>query len=290
MLPANYELVACPNWRAEACISQYNRKFIRGLRFTMAQKQISFCSTTFNRLWQLEKTLEINLRALDDNQELVLADFGTDGTSAWVWENHSSAIKSKKLVFFEVKSPVSWHVAKAKNLAHRLSSGEYLFSLDGDNFIDSQDINAIKKASELGKPIHQWSGSWSDGSAGRIGLPRHLFFDIGGYDEAFLPMGGDDVDLIRRLFLKQIQVMRTAGPSMPAIQNTTLQKVHGFYQGDKAHAAWSRVNAFNLELSKLKNEIEGPCRVGGYATFRGTLNGKAVRIDGLGALTAEPIE
>lgn len=128
---------------------------------------------------------------MDDGHEIVLVDYGSsDGLSEWIWKNFTNDINSKKLIFFEVKNEVRWNIARAKNLAHRLASGSYLFNLDADNFITREDILEIQKVADLGFHCWQFSeGNRDDGSFGRIGLPAQLFKMIGGYDESFLPMG-----------------------------------------------------------------------------------------------------
>jgi glycosyltransferase involved in cell wall biosynthesis len=121
---------------------------------------ISFCVTCRNRLWQLQETLESNLSVLGKNHEIVLVDFGSsDGLSSWVWAGFEDDIRNGRLTFFEVLSEVSWSSPKAKNLAHRLAKGNYLFNLDADNFLTGQDLAGIEDAAATGVPCQQWSGT-----------------------------------------------------------------------------------------------------------------------------------
>jgi len=185
-----------------------------------SQKTISFCITSRNRLWQLEKTLSKNIVKIDDKHEIVLVDYGsTDGLNEWIRNNFKSYLENKRLVFFEVKNEVRWNVARAKNLAHRLASGKYLFNLDADNFVTTADTDEIQKAAVLDQPCWQWSGTWGDGSAGRIGAPRDLFMRVGGYDETLPPMGGQDIDLLNRMLALKCEVARIKGPQLTAVQN-----------------------------------------------------------------------
>ena len=168
------------------------------MKHAKAPKKISYCVTSRNRLWQLQQTLSANLSHLTDDEELTLVDFGsTDGLSTWVWQEFESAL-GNKLNFFELKNDVEWSSPKAKNLAHRLSNGQYLFNLDADNFVTTEDLRGIHDAHDEGVVAHQWSGDWPDGSYGRIGLPQGLFFNLGGYNKSLLPMGGQDMDIIMR--------------------------------------------------------------------------------------------
>lgn len=114
-------------------------------------KSISFCSTCRNRLWQIRETLPRNLDAIREEHEIVLVDYGsTDGLSEWVWAHFQGAIDRGSLVFFEVRNEVRWNLARAKNLAHRLATGHYLFNLDADNFVTPSDVQAIEQAARMG--------------------------------------------------------------------------------------------------------------------------------------------
>jgi hypothetical protein len=128
-------------------------------------------------------------------------------------------------VFFEVTSEVRWSSPRAKNLAHRVAGGSYLFNLDADNRIGPADVALVEQAAARGEAVHQWAGNWTDGSFGRIGLPRDLYHTLGGYDESMLPMAGQDMDLLRRIHGSGRTIVRLAPPAMPAVQNTFEHKM-----------------------------------------------------------------
>jgi len=247
-------------------------------------KQISFCISCRNRLWQLEQTLKFNLDQINDNLEIVLVDYGsTHPISSWIWSNFSKFIENKRLVFFEVKNDVNWSSPKAKNLAHRLANSSYLFNLDADNFIDTNDIQSIFIAKEKNLPCHQWSGSFGDGSFGRIGVPKELFYRIGGYDESLLPMGAQDLDLIKRIASLDIHFSRVSKPSHVSIKNSFADKIGEFTTISENHEeVYEEINRLNQIKALLRLKIEGPIIKGGFSTFQGVLNGKNVIIDGLG--------
>jgi predicted glycosyltransferase involved in capsule biosynthesis len=201
--------------------------------------------------------------------------------TSWVWSNFSNFIETKKLVFFEVKNDVSWSSPRSKNLAHRLAKSPYLFNLDADNFVDLSDINSILKAKNKNLPCHQFSGSFGDGSFGRIGLPKEVFYKIGGYDESMFPMGGQDLDLLRRINALSISILRLSKSRMQSIQNSFTDKVQEFSNNIKDHKElYAKLNSLNILRSRLRLDIEGPIIKGGFATFRGLLNGTEVVIDG----------
>ena len=248
-----------------------------------AQPSITFCVTCRNRLWQLKQTLAANLAELGDGHNISLVDFGsTDGLSAWIWTHFEADIKRKRMTFFEVTSPIGWSSPKAKNLAHRLASGTYLFNLDADNRIVHDEVRDIEKVAALGMACHQWSKtSWTDGSYGRIGMPRPLFMRLGGYDETFLPMGGQDIDLMKRIFSSGQKVAGLRPPIISAIDNTLDHKMAEIGSpGTNSAESYEKMNRLNLSISDVKLELEGPIRRGGYSTFHGKLNGEPVLIDG----------
>lgn len=149
------------------------------------------------RLWQLKKTLPYNLERLKDDEEICLANFNSqDGLDEWIHGNYIQEIKAGRLRYFYTKEPKHFHMSKAKNLSHRLSTGQFVFNLDVDNFISETTRERLKPLE--GEPGCLREGT-DGGYAGRIGINRDLFFSIGGYDESLLPMGYEDHDLWRRV-------------------------------------------------------------------------------------------
>jgi glycosyltransferase involved in cell wall biosynthesis len=252
-------------------------------------KQISFCISCRNRLWQIQQTLADNLSALESDMEIVLVDYGsTDGLSEWVWQNFDGDIRAGKLTFFQVTNPVTWSSPKAKNLAHRLGQGSYLFNADADNFFTPTDCRLILDAARTGLPSHQWSGNYGDGSFGRIGLPKAMFLDLGGYDENLLPMGSQDKDLLTRLGVLDDRFFKLPPPLKPAIPNTPEEKMKELgtlSELSDPKLAYYFTNQTNNTLAYLKLQIEGPRRIGGFASFQGLLNGVTVVIDGFNNIT-----
>lgn len=188
---------------------------------------------------------------------------------------------TQKIIFFEVKNSVSWNSPRAKNLAHRISSGNYLFNLDADNFVSGFDIEHICQAATVKLPCWQYSKILDDGSYGRIGIPREIFFNLGGYDEGMLAMGGQDFDLMHRFSALNIKVLHLPPPAIPAIDNTISQKVAevNIVKND-AQITYNLMNNFNVKRSQFRLDLEGPSLQGGFTSFKGLLNGRLVLIDG----------
>ena len=248
---------------------------------------ISFCTTCHNRLWQLKQTLASNLAALGSDMELVLIDYAsTDGLSEWIWAHFENHIQDGRLIYFSLSHTVSWHVCKAKNLAHRLATRRYVFNRDADNFVTAEDLIHIRRAAAQEMPAHQWTDEWQDGSFGRIGLPRDLFMELGGYDEGLLPMAGQDIDLIRRIHGLDKRIWRLPAPHKPAIPNEKQDKIVATTSREvDPEKFFDAMSKANLDLSKFKILHQGAVRDGGFATFQGLLNGAPITIDGLGCVT-----
>ncbi|MCP4456763.1 MAG: hypothetical protein GY816_01855 [Cytophagales bacterium] len=146
---------------------------------------------------------------LDDNRqdcdrlEFVLVDIGSDeDITDWVIANFRSELESGYLKYFRTHKTENWHAPVAKNTSHRLSSGKILVNLDGDNFTGYRGGMYIYNEFIAHKHdicLWQFSGTFNDGSFGRIAAARDTFMAVGGYNEELLEMGYQDRDLVRRL-------------------------------------------------------------------------------------------
>lgn len=136
---------------------------------------ISFCTQVCNRLWQLSKTLLPNLEVLRGTEHqlvIVVYQISTDGVVEFV----KNVLHPNLKIHF---TNDDYDIIKAKNLAHSLADGDYLFNLDADNFISPATINMI--LNNQNSTIHNWSGLFQDGSYGRIGTTKDKFISVGGY-------------------------------------------------------------------------------------------------------------
>lgn len=244
--------------------------------------KISFCISCRNRLWQIKDTLAHNLNTVSNNHELVLVDYGsTDGLREWVWSNFKKEIASKQLIFFRVLKAPPWSSPKAKNLAHRLANGDYLFNLDCDNYITESDLMMIEKAAKLNLPVQQFAGDFDDGTYGRIGLPKILFYKLGGYDESLLPMGAQDTDILNRILQSGSKLGKIPNPNKMPITNSIQDKVSEVTNSSSdAEKTYEDMNRLNLTLSKFKNTHYGFERPNQFGSFYGFLNGELICIDG----------
>jgi glycosyltransferase involved in cell wall biosynthesis len=110
---------------------------IRSPEKTAVPLKISFCITCKGRLEQLQKTLPINIENNKDypNTEFVVLDYGSeDGLGDWIREKFGKRIgKDIRYARVEPEDAPRFRMAHAKNMAHRLATGDVLCNLDADN-------------------------------------------------------------------------------------------------------------------------------------------------------------
>ena len=97
-----------------------------------------------------------------------------------------------------------------------------------------------------------------DGTYGEIGMPKSLFIQIGGYDQSFKPMGGGDLDLLRRLklYAKTVTLRYTKRTAIINKKSEGLVNTKGFklvrYTDNSAHKLWKKYNDYNMKISKTR--------------------------------------
>jgi glycosyltransferase involved in cell wall biosynthesis len=153
--------------------------------------KISVCTQIKNRLYQFSKTFLKNAETLKKYQDVewIVVDCGSsDGLSEYIEEylEKYSFVKYYQAIDFKYSIPI------AKNFAVRFSSGDYVFNLDCDNYLDNI-LNEIK-STDQGVHCHEYL----KGTHGRIGMSKEIFVKIGGYDENFFPAGVHDNDIMLR--------------------------------------------------------------------------------------------
>jgi hypothetical protein len=184
------------------------RALLRGHK-EKAIVKISFCTTCKGRLHHLKRTLPQNLR--DNPQaEFVVLDYSSeDGLKEWILSDPVTveAMRDGRLIYARHPDAPHFRMAHAKNMAHRLATGDIVCNLDADNFT-GRDFDRYL-ASRMGdKPqetiVYPHYGFLKNlpieraGFCGRIAMSRDNFLEIGGYDEQFSHWGGDDHNIIAR--------------------------------------------------------------------------------------------
>lgn len=157
--------------------------------------KISYCTVCSNRLWQLKKTLQHNLGFTKVGEfELCVLAYNDDTVLPYLLENYSNYVADGRLkvaTHYDDYKPVdgsNFACGYVKNLSHAMGSGEILFNLDADNFIDNaHELLVQLKANQIIKN----RGIIQDGRSGRIGVHRSLYKKVGGYRDTGRNDDGD---------------------------------------------------------------------------------------------------
>ena len=231
--------------------------------------KISFCVTSRNRLSQISQTLEHNLKMLDGRHELALVNYGCEQGLDDFMVQFEPFMKSGVLRYFSAFGVSQFHGAKAKNLSHRLATGDILFNLDGDNFISLDMIDKIVKlfAEHPYAVMHAASSRSTDGTCGRIALHRENFYHLGGYDESFLPLYAEDTNLIERAMLLGLPYFHVICESPAPIENPVVS-----VSQVRTASGNKEMNAANKRFGRVKMTHEGACRRFNFSTCTGRLN------------------
>ena len=212
--------------------------------------EISFCTTCSGRAYQLKKTLAVNapIIAADPELEWVIVNFNSkDDLHDYMMAQLPSL--SRRVVYVRESTAQSWHASIAKNLAHRQASGRILMNLDGDNFIGDA-VDTIRTYFGNGcRIVQMWSDMGQDGTGGRIAIARELFYELGGYDETFYPMGYQDIDLLLRASAFGVPALKAPCPTGLALPN---DKRDSIVNCKKDGMVWEDYNRLNREQS-LRN-------------------------------------
>ncbi len=223
---------------------------------------ISFCTTCMNRLFHLKQTYARNVK---DNQnypgvEFVLVNYNSqDGLHDWARKNLTEYIDRGLVNYYHTDEPDLFHASIAKNLAHKVATGDIVCNLDADNFTGKDFafyINHQMQREGLSTMI-QFKKAPYWGTEGRIVLSKKQFVELGGYDEALAPIGHEDHDLMDRakafgLKYKNVQIENF----LHYLSNTTFEKAVNV---SKDAVRYYDLESTNRELSQ-KNIREGKLR------------------------------
>jgi hypothetical protein len=122
-----------------------------------------------------------------------------------------------------------------------LSSGDYVFNLDIDNFI----CNAIDKIREMNYDSVRCE-IIRKGTFGRIGCAKTIFKSAGGYDESFLPAGHHEQDFLARCGALGFSFRHLEPKTMP-IPNEKEDTVKNMNLG----ISWEEMNKENQRKKRM---------------------------------------
>lgn len=170
------------------------------------------------RLRHLQETLPQNLRdnvlPVGPDVEFVVLDYNSIPDLAdWIFSNPELApyLESGVLKYFRTEDPESFHMSHAKNMAHRLATGDVLCNLDSDNFLGQGFSRYLERVftaypDAIINPSVRVSKFFSPderGFFGRLAIARKHFETLHGYDEHLhdpdsANWGGEDTDFMYR--------------------------------------------------------------------------------------------
>jgi glycosyltransferase involved in cell wall biosynthesis len=210
--------------------------------------KISYCTWIKNRYPQFRQVYAINLSRLGPDDEWIVVDVdSTDELSEWVPTDPRVKLHNHAM------GPL--HFAKLYNVSHRLGAGDYLVNLDADNYLGPQYRDWVQ--SLQGAVGHSWSQDWHDGTYGRIAIPRQAFYDVGGYDEALLPCGFQDADILQRLSgsgweLATSYDKQVYGGAVPNTRDDTMRYVDPAMTFDEYNSRNHQTTLRNLAAQRLR--------------------------------------
>lgn len=213
----------CHNWDMQGCYSVPMRMDSHAL------PKVSFCTTCKGRSEHLKQTLPANMKAErgNPNLEFVVLDYGdADGLGEWIRAQFSDEIASGRLRYARSEQPY-FRMAHAKNLSHRVATGDVLCNVDADNFVvpgfagwlqeqfadnprsfvSSIPLDAWQQVRrKLGRDASQSLQASAD-IVGRMAIGREDFLAMGGYRERYSGWGGEDLDYALRARDRGMQVV-----------------------------------------------------------------------------------
>ena len=171
---------------------------------------LGFCTTCKGRLNHLALTLPQNLEDCKNGVFIILDYADEPGLADMIKSEHTQDLDSGRLVYYRTEAP-KFHMAHAKNMAHRLGMREganILVTLDADNWagigFDQFILDRFRENNIFLCPKVIGLGSGAvrvapRGVAGRLAVSANNFIKAGGYDEKYDTWRGEDVDIVARL-------------------------------------------------------------------------------------------
>jgi len=181
--------------------------------------KVALITTCKGRTAHLRATLPENLQFLGQDALVVLLDYNdTEGLGDYIQAEHRADLDSGRLVYYRNSDAPRFHMAHAKNQAHRcalLEGAWFLVNVDADNFTGPgfsdyvvrrfKEGTAEEEAVFLGaRGNHRGPGGLTKvrtppGCFGRIAVTADAFRQAGGYDEIFAGWSPDDKDFANRV-------------------------------------------------------------------------------------------
>lgn len=183
--------------------------------------RIACVTTCRGRLNHLRSTLPQNIKDAGKQAFFVVLDYNDqEGLSEYIEQNHRDDIEAGRLIYFQNRDAPRFHMAHAKNQAHRcamLEGADILITVDADNYNGAGFISFVADVFKRNPGLsymcpdfhslpppgqqHDTSNPFNlrRGYYGRMAIRAQDFLKVGGYNEVFDTWRGEDVDILARL-------------------------------------------------------------------------------------------
>lgn len=164
--------------------------------------KISFCTTSMDRLFHLEKAYISSIKNTDsyEQREFVLLNYSSkDDINNWVEKNLKYFANTGLVKYYVVNEQKYWCAAHAKNICYKKASGDILVNLDADNILSLNYceylIDLFSKNENIIVASESSDNFGNHGCCGLIACKKEHFFSVNGYDESFsIGWGMDDTN------------------------------------------------------------------------------------------------
>lgn len=148
--------------------------------------KISICFPIKDWLFAFSEVLEHNLEMFSQYEalEFVILDYGSsDGLLEWVFDNYQQFIQGGYIKYFRYEADY-FDQSHARNMAFRLASGDIVFSIDADNYIDLDFPRFLNILANQYTDKNKVFIASKQTIRGRVGFFRDDVFRLtGGFDE-----------------------------------------------------------------------------------------------------------
>lgn len=229
--------------------------------------KISFCTTCMGRAHHLKETLPVNIDQNPSTDEfdvefVVLNYNSKDDLHEWMTTDPAmkAHIESGLIRYGKTTEPEHFHMSHAKNMAHRMATGDFVCNLDADNFTGVGFASFLAKVFKLdpngivtcARSLYERTPVSQHGFGGRIALSKSNFLALHGYDEAYKGWGEEDNDLKWRAKGKSMRDYKFSNPEFARVlshsdearvenmvdSENELHRVHEKRQKNLAHIAF----------------------------------------------------
>ena len=242
--------------------------------------KISFCTTCMGRAHHLKDTLPQNIRdnpVSDDlDVEFVVLNYNSgDDLHEWMMSDAKMQehIESGLVRYGRTTDPEFFHMSHAKNMAHRMATGDVVCNLDADNYAGEHFAAYLKHVFEKDSevvlnPSHRVSKLFSPddrGFFGRVATSRENFMKLHGYDESFSGWGGEDTDFMQRakgMGLKHLRI--DSLKYLGIIKHSNEDRVKNMYDGELRETELEKVETMKHGERSMMQKLFNKFKVLGY--------------------------